>query len=204
MNSGDIVNFIFTASMAVYFIYSFLLPTETNFWLVREGFQILFIESFLTLAISAVLVSRAKVSDSTIDITLIAVIAFATLAIIVTNPWNLIYLAFSLIAKEEKLKNKNNVEIEESKIGSIILILILGVPASMALGQQLTGSFPEQSQAYITYMHSTGRFSGEGFDNPISIVIWGVILYLGTAIIEYAIPKISQSAIKVQHGKKIG
>lgn len=197
-----LITLLFNLSLSGYFVYSFLYPIETNYWLVQSGFLIIFLEFFsffVTLSTTQILGKKSGWSfggSPWAGIIIPAILAFF-MCFAFDNLLLFGYFILTSAVKAFSLYNKKDAISEGTNIAYSVVVFIISIFIAYPLSF-ISIFFPEQNLIYQEFFELLpGKHSGSIVDNPFLIVSWGVIYFTISALLAFLnLPKIGRKKTK--------
>ncbi len=188
------VPFLFNIAMALYFVYAFLFPESTDFWLVKDGIAILILEFLAVFVILITATALGKDSGWTYEgpalnthsfwLLLAAILSMALMFSVVLGVWVLfVYFVLSLGVKALQMRGQPDAKAEGLRAAYATLFLLLGAFGAVFVSPLLAGFFPD-SVASLSEALPTNGFDADGEAvNPAFIALWGAFYFVGIALI---------------------
>jgi hypothetical protein len=155
MNPAKLIFVLFNLSMVGYFVYGFLFPKESNFWLINTGFKILLLELATVFVVILFLVFSKKIKQSgritRLACVILLVIFFVSSFFIAGIVWFLYFVASCITKVLVIIKTKEG-SVEET----IEANKILGYPLAAFVFSALIASVfaPVSKQAGLVIFGS--------------------------------------------------
>jgi len=170
---------IFCSIMILFFYNGFLYPIVTDFWIVRYGIPVLIFELcsiFMIFFLLSITSKEKKFTWLIFIFFFIMPIIFSFFLTYIFNIYMFPYFLLSIFIKFIVFR-----KIDESHDFTGVIITILSIPLSMAIGaifnSMILDRFPYQSGLINSYMDSLAKSSGN-MNNPAGFfALWGIFYF---------------------------
>ena len=161
---------LFNAIMIYYFIRGFLHPVETNFWLVRYGFLIILMELFCAPAILAIHEIKKKKRIELFGFLLIIILFPLLFSFGYGNYKVFLFFVLTILSKFFLIKSENYEKDVKLSV-SVMIAFMIGAFLSSIFLTKTVNIFAHQQELFASV-------NGVFINNPVQILIWGVLYYL--------------------------
>jgi len=191
MKLEQLISVLFYAGMACWFLYAFFFPVESDYWLMRNGIPVMFIE-FLTpfIALSLATLLRKETfwtwSHKLLAFAFLAVLLFLAFAITDarSNLWLFGYLMLSAVIKFLGFRSFADIRSEATEV-LILMTFSISFAATALLLSVFSILFPVQRAAQLEFYYTTlptSRQSSFIYGNPGFIALWGFLYFIFLAL----------------------
>ena len=183
MNIGKVISVLFYLGLAFYFVYSFIYPVETNYWLANNGLLIMileFLSIFVVLLIASILNKKTegwtKTNGDPRIIAIIVIIIAFVFSYSLENTVLFGYFVVSSIVKILQFREQKDMVNEGKQVSISLIIMILTIFPAIIISNLIP--FPEQISLYKEYFESLpGVGNGAFIDNAGGIALWGLFYF---------------------------
>jgi len=182
------ISFLFNLSVAGYFVYAFLFPEATGYWLAQGGFYV-FIAEFLGIFVLLLLAQAlgkktgwtySGDANPWLFIGVVMAMAFV-FAWSLNALWAFGFFLISTVVKAFQIHHSPDAQSEGRQAVYSLLFLLLGTFGALFLSP-LAYAFPH-SVDVLSAVARSGGAEGLAVDNPGFNAIWGLIYFLGMAFV---------------------
>ncbi|GEM_PF-2907649 len=199
MDYSKLLAILFNFSMALWFVYSFLFPVETGYWLIYSGLSILILEFFsvfIIVFLGSILKKETGWRSSGVDsgeqkskipgiFMLLLLVLMAGAFTVILNVWLFVYFVFSMGVKAVAMFFKTSAQEEgvtALKTGVAIVLSAFGAIFfsffTLLFTPQQNLFREEISRLSAELLNSGVHISGAAFDNPGFTAFWGILYFL--------------------------